>query len=238
VNIGKAMRIAAILAVVVLLAVAWYSTRGDALKDSVARATTPVAYQQPSDDTNPAAHGLVQAKAHADARADAREVERARRDAMYERILERQKQHSRHTGAPASPGGADADPATRRDDDAEADAGMKNRMGPEHEETVQAINRELVPLVDECIELARARNQASAPSARHPTTGMLAIAVSAIGDEEVGSVVEAVDFPEDNELSDPDLLECVRESSLAMSLPPPPSGGRTDFMITMRVDDE
>jgi hypothetical protein len=227
VNVGKAMRIAAILAVVVLLAVAWYSTRGDELKDSVTRAKTPIAYQQPSAPNDESPAGLVQAKAHADAKSAAREVERARRDAMYERILERQKLQ-RRSGA-ANPGGADADPATRRDD-AEPDPGMKNRMGPEHEATVQAINRELLPLVDECIELAKSRNQ--------PATGMLAISVSAIGDEEVGSVVEAVDFPENNELHDPDLLECVRESSLAMSLPPPPEGGRTDFMITMNVEPD
>lgn len=230
---GKAMRIAAILAVIVLLAVAWYRTRGDELKDSVARAKTPIAYQQPSGREDPsAADGLVQATSHADQRAAAKELERARRDAMYEQILERQKQ--RRTAPSTSPGGAEPDPATRRDEAAAGDEGLTNRIGPEHEATVKAINRELLPLVDECVELAKERNQR--------VTGMLAIEVSAIGDEDVGAVVESVEFPHenepDNELRDPDLLECVRESSLAMSLPPPPAGGRTDFMITMRVDDE
>lgn len=223
------MRFGAILAVAVLLGFAWYGTRGDEFAGSIERAKTPTAYQQPIGSEDPDPTALSQAKAHADARADARELERARRDAMYERILERQKLQRRSPSA--SPGGGDQDPATRRDDDEPAgDDELMNRIGPEHAETVKTIQRELLPLVDECVQLAKDRGQ--------PTTGMLAIEVSAVGDEEVGAVVEEVGFPEVNELRDPELLECVRESSLAMSLPPPPEGGRTDFMLSLRVDDE
>lgn len=119
------------------------------------------------------------------------------------------------------------DPPTANDD---GDTGLTNRLGPEHEALTKAINAELIPLTEECIELATARG----PAPR----GMLAIDVSAIGDEDVGAVVESVEFPEANELHDPELLECVRESSLAMNLPPPPEGGRTSFTVTMRVDEQ
>jgi len=66
--------------------------------------------------------------------------------------------------------------------------------------------------------------------------GALAIEIDAVGDEALGAVIDAVEFPAANTIVDGELLECIRESALTMSLPPPAQGGRTGFMITLDVD--
>jgi hypothetical protein len=49
-------------------------------------------------------------------------------------------------------------------------------------------------------------------------------------------VVDAADPAPTNEIADPQLIECIRESAFSMTLPPPPTGGRMKVMITLRID--
>ncbi len=92
---------------------------------------------------------------------------------------------------------------------------------------LRTMNEDLMPLADECYALARAQD---------PTLqGMLALNLEVLSDEELGGVVDTIDLAPANELKDPALLECVRESLLATTLPPPPHGGRDAFMLSLRL---
>lgn len=224
-NVGKLMRWMAVAAVVVLCGMAWHSTQHTAGQDSLERAATPIVYMQPStaDDEGRPIDAVAHAQAQAEQRAATRDLDRARRDALHERILDRERFARRVAGDRP---GADQDEPDREGDAARS---LTNRMGPGHEALAAAINRDFLGLADECIEQATARS----PALR----GMLAIEVAAVGDEELGAVIEDVGYPEANEIHEPELLECLRETSLSMSLPPPPEGGRTEFMITMPIGE-
>lgn len=196
--------------------------------------TTPagaVAVASPSsaevDRTSPARDAPSARREPADAtrargRSEAQLRERARGDAMRERIRERLAVRPSVGGGRASGRGGEAEPA-------DGTGGLTNRMGPGSEALAAAVNRELLPLAQECIDAAIERE----PALR----GALAIEIDAIADAEVGAVVDRVEFPADNGVHQAELLECLRESSLSMALPPPPAGGRAAFVISMPVGD-
>ncbi|MCA9716302.1 MAG: hypothetical protein KC468_16600, partial [Myxococcales bacterium] len=118
----------------------------------------------------------------------------------------------------------------RRDDDAPpAPGNLKDRIGGRGE-MLKQLNHDLMPLVDECIQDARERDPA--------LQGLLAVGIETAADDELGGVVELVNFPEPNALQQPELLECVRESALSMTLPPPPESGRDKLMLTIPVEPE
>ena len=68
--------------------------------------------------------------------------------------------------------------------------------------------------------------------------GMLVVNVDIIGDEEIGGVIEAVAPGQGNELVDPGLMECVQESLLSTTLPPPPEGGKDAVALSLRLEPE
>ena len=90
----------------------------------------------------------------------------------------------------------------------------------------RVLSDDLIPLADECYQLAREREPDLA--------GMLVLSLDIVGDEEVGGVVDAAAPAANNELADPGLLECVRESLLATTLPPPEQGGRDSVELSLR----
>lgn len=90
----------------------------------------------------------------------------------------------------------------------------------------RVMSQELIPLADECYAMARER----APE----LAGMMELDVALVGDEDVGGVVESVEVSANNKIKDPELLECVRESLMATTLPPPEQGGRDAFMMSMK----
>lgn len=94
----------------------------------------------------------------------------------------------------------------------------------------RVMSQELIPLADECYAMARER----APE----LAGMMELDVALVGDEDVGGVVESVEVSANNKIKDPELLECVRESLMAVTLPPPTEGGRDGFMLSMRFAPE
>jgi hypothetical protein len=64
----------------------------------------------------------------------------------------------------------------------------------------------------------------------------VAINLETAADKELGAVVEVAEAAPTNEIADPALLECIRESALSLSLPPPPASGRDQVMLTLRVE--
>lgn len=109
--------------------------------------------------------------------------------------------------------------------------GLLDRTG-NHGYLTKVLSQDLMPLADECYELARVQQPKLA--------GMLVLELELLGDEELGGVIDSVDPGSANELNDPGLIECVRESLLATSLPPPEQGGRDAISLSMRFspDDE
>jgi hypothetical protein len=132
---------------------------------------------------------------------------------------------------------ADPGEPSKAPDSAEASAqpqvgNLANRDGFS-EEIMAAFNSDFMPLIDECMQMARERNPTP-----QGLQGMLALEVNAAGDPDLGSVIEGVEFPADNEILDRDLLECVRETAMSLTLPPPKAGGRHAMKVTIPMGDE
>lgn len=102
--------------------------------------------------------------------------------------------------------------------------GMTDRTGT-HGYLMKAINEEFMPLADECITMAHERQP--------ELSGMLIMSLEIISDEDIGGVVDTIAPGPDNEVPDPDLLECIEESILSVTLPPPPQGGRDPIALSM-----
>jgi hypothetical protein len=146
---------------------------------------------------------------------------RALRDLLRAEIL---RAMQRRVPAGADPG---APPGAPSAETARAAGRLRDRLGG-REALVDHVNREFMPLCQECIEQAQER----APQLR----GMLAIGVETLADEDVGAVVDVAQAMPENEIPDPDLLECVRESALSLTFPAGLTTGREKFMLTLRID--
>lgn len=100
---------------------------------------------------------------------------------------------------------------------------LRNRIGG-HEDLLARLNEDFMPLAGECIDSARERDPDLA--------GMLTVNLEIMSDEELGSIVETVEFPTPDEIQDEELRTCIRETTLSMILPEAPSG-QEQFMLTM-----
>jgi hypothetical protein len=108
--------------------------------------------------------------------------------------------------------------------------GLHNKIDDRHQAVVDQLNRDFMPLAKECVEQAQQRTP--------QLTGMIALAMETVADEQLGAVVDVADPAPSNQVADPQLFECLRETAFSLSLPPPPTGGRTKALITLKVDDE
>jgi hypothetical protein len=79
------------------------------------------------------------------------------------------------------------------------------------------IREDLVPIAQECYE--------SALEDDPKLGGKLVMSFSIVGDPSVGGVVDEADADPTSEIQQPDLLECMKESMLSLSFPPPEDGG-------------
>jgi hypothetical protein len=82
------------------------------------------------------------------------------------------------------------------------------------------IQDDLVPIAKECYE--------SALEDEPKLGGKLVMKFAIVGDEEVGGVVEEADVDPTSDIKHPELLECMKESMLALSFAPPEGGGRVE----------
>jgi hypothetical protein len=159
---------------------------------------------------------------------------KAERDALRVRIVEALAR--RDGAAERKPAAEDEGPAERTKtragaaaEEAPASGGLVDRSG-NHGYLMKVMNEDLMPLVDECYELARATNPELA--------GKLVLDVAILGGEDIGGVVESVAPAANNELTDPTLGECVRESLLSATLPAPPHGGDDAIMLDLRLSPD
>lgn len=190
----------------------------------------------------PAARGQASVAVEPPLRPTERVASKRERDALRRRILEAMQdreraagrgdqaregegEHDGKTGEPLPERGE----ARRPDDEAPAPGNLVDRTG-RHAHMVKVMNEDLMPLVDECYALAR--------ETQPQLAGMLVLDVEMIGDEDVGGVVDAVTMGIGNELADPGLLECVQESLLSTTLPPPPQAGRDALQISLRLEPD
>lgn len=79
------------------------------------------------------------------------------------------------------------------------------------------IQDDLVPIAKECYE--------SALEDQPELGGKVVMKFSIVGDESVGGVVDEANVDPTSDITHPDLLECMRESMLSLSFPPPEGGG-------------
>lgn len=150
----------------------------------------------------------------------AREAAAAERDGA---ASEGEDERGGKAGEPVLPRGE----PKRPDDETPAPGNLIDRTG-NHGHMVKVMNEELMPLVDECYALAR--------ETQPGLMSMLVLDVELIGDEALGGVVESVKVGQGNEVADPALIECVQESLLGTTLPPPPEGGREALQLQVRPD--
>jgi hypothetical protein len=96
-----------------------------------------------------------------------------------------------------------------------------------HDELVNELNRNFLPLSDECIAEALER--------RPELAGVLEVGFQLIIDDDLGSVIESVEIPAHGEVVDAQLHECMRESLLSMMLPPGEAPGSEPLVLSLRV---
>jgi hypothetical protein len=214
-----------VLLVAIAVGVVWYLRRGTSSAASGAATGAPAG--EPATARTAAATGVghsIEAAASQDAASAApRSDARAKRDALREQILRQLAQR------PAAPSGGT--PAAGSSTDPSSDppsGGLRNRLDERHQAVVDQLNRDFMPLAKECVDQAQQRTQ---------ITGLIALSMETVADEQLGAVVDAAEPAPSNQVVDPLLFECLRESAFSLSLPPPPTGGRMKALITLRMDD-
>jgi hypothetical protein len=98
-----------------------------------------------------------------------------------------------------------------------------DRTGWDDQSVGKQLNKEFMPLASECIAQAQARK----PALR----GRLGFSMVLAPTENGRAIVASLRPRNDNEIDDPELLECIRESSFALEGLQAPH----DFDITMPI---
>jgi hypothetical protein len=221
------VRVLIVLLIAIAVGVVWYLRRGSsgAASGAAANASASAPVQERAAAPPAAATGVghsseVLASQHAAAE---RSTARAKRDALREQILHQlaQRAVAPSGGTPAA--GSSTDPPSDP-----ASGGLRNRLDERHQLVVDQLNRDFMPLANDCVEQAQARTPQLA--------GMIALSMEAVADEQLGAVVDSAEPAPSNQVIDPLLFECLRESAFSLTLPPPPTGGRMKVMITLRPD--
>ena len=104
---------------------------------------------------------------------------------------------------------------------------MKDRTGLMGDE-VKVINRELMPMVGQCVDEAHERNPR--------LHGMLGLSVQLASAEGVGSIFETVEPTATNEVNDAEMIDCIRQSAFTISLPAPKADSLHEGMLTIPID--
>jgi hypothetical protein len=94
----------------------------------------------------------------------------------------------------------------------------------------ESIKEQLVPVAVDCYNTVLQGDSSLG--------GSLVFNFTIIGDEEIGGVVEAVEIGEESTFDSEFLRECLSESLLAVTFPPPPGGGRVEVSYPMHFEPE
>jgi hypothetical protein len=94
-----------------------------------------------------------------------------------------------------------------------------------------AVHNDFFPLARQCYDTARANDP--------KLGGSVVLAFNIVGDEKIGGIVEAVDVLDKSTLRDPDMIECMRQSFLSTTFPPPAGGGTVtvEYPIVFAPED-
>ncbi|EDM77336.1 hypothetical protein PPSIR1_26503 [Plesiocystis pacifica SIR-1] len=181
-------------------------------------APEPSTSSKPADPENAAPPKRVRTHARADA-------QRVR--AGLAKLAE--ADDARGTASARGPSRDGAEPPTKVDE-TDGPGQLTDRIGLDPA-AVEALSAEFLPLTNECIEQARERDP--------ELVGLLAVEVDMAGDPELGAVIDDVRFPDArNEVRDPELQTCIRETALSMLLPSPEQGGQERLMLTVPIESE
>jgi hypothetical protein len=102
---------------------------------------------------------------------------------------------------------------------------MVDKTGELSAEALRVLNHELMPMVSQCLDQAHERDPR--------LQGMLALQIGLASVEALGSMIETVEPSPVNDLGDPELIECVRQSAFTIELPLPSSDQRTERELTI-----
>jgi len=141
---------------------------------------------------------------------------------LRKRILESSR--ARDRDPPAAP---PVDDEVEEADGSDPRPGLTDRIGGRRA-LLAALNRDFLPLASECIDQANERTA--------NIRGMLAFEVDVVADSDLGAIIEGTRYPVRNEVHDEELLDCIRETAMSTSLPPPSVGGQETFLITMPME--
>jgi len=156
-------------------------------------------------------------------------VSKTERDALRQRILDGLRKRGEAKQPPESDGDPQLPLATPSDDDAPFPKGdVKDRSGGDLKSIVATINEDVMPLADECYELALATDPKLA--------GMLDLNLEIIADEDIGGLVESVDLGEENEIDNAEMTQCIQETILSTAFPALGDTGRTGARLTLRFE--
>ena len=144
----------------------------------------------------------------------------AQREALRDRILRSS------TAQPSTAAERAAADATHPADPRNRPGKLVDRVGG-RETLVAHLNRDFMPLARECI----ARAQEETPALE----GMLALDVEVIADAQQGGIVEHARAAAGNPVNHPGLIECIAQTALSVTFPPPLPSGREVFQLTLRI---
>jgi hypothetical protein len=140
--------------------------------------------------------------------------DRARRDEMRALIWHALGQAPPDAEAPPSQGTAYVLPVRPSWPEVSFD-GAFGRIDPKY--IGAAVRNDFFPLARDCYAKAQEKDPTIA--------GSVVLAFNIVGDEKIGGIVEAVDVLDKSTLRDPDMIECMRQSFLSTTFPPPEGGG-------------
>ncbi|MGH1343598.1 MAG: hypothetical protein ACRBN8_18720 [Nannocystales bacterium] len=161
-----------------------------------------------------------------------RQVDAKQREAYLRRIADGvARRRTQGSKDPSSSPHNDTAPGDEGDDDGPGQAHpIKDKSDGELSDLMDAVSKDLMPLVDECYEAAAERDPGIA--------GLIDINLEMVGDEDVGGIVESFELGEENEIQDEEMIECIRETTLSTLFPAPKDSGRRGARLTLRFEPE
>ncbi len=175
-----------------------------------------------TERTEPSANARAPARVNKKRSVDAQERDRYR-DAILQGLATRaaETQPAQAQTARRSP---------ERDDAQTARPGLTDRSDGKLTSLMADFNDDVMPLADECYEQALERDPTVA--------GGLDLQFQIIGDQDVGGLVESMEFQESSQIRDPEMIQCIQETLLSTIFPAPHDSGSTAIQLSLRFSPD